>query len=48
MRRHFRLATLFNGYRLGEVSRLVNVRSQDKGGMVRKKLQRQREDERRY
>ncbi len=39
-------ATLFDGHRLCEITRLVDVSSQGKRSVVRKKLQRQREDER--
>ena len=43
-----RMARSFDGHRLGEIARLVDVGPQDKRRVVRKKLQRQREDERRY
>jgi hypothetical protein len=42
------IAKLFDGHRLGEIARLIDVGSQDKRGVVRKKLQRQREDQRCY
>jgi hypothetical protein len=41
-----RIAQLFDSHRLGEIARLVDVGSPDERRMVRKKLQRQREDER--
>jgi hypothetical protein len=40
------MAKLFDGHRLCEIARLVDVGSQGKRSVVRKKLQRQREDER--
>jgi hypothetical protein len=43
-----RMAKSFDGHGLGEIARLVDVGSEDKRGVVRKKLQRQREDERGY
>jgi hypothetical protein len=43
-----RMAKLFDGHRLSEIARLVDVGSQDKRSVVCKKLQRQREDERCY
>jgi hypothetical protein len=38
----------FNSDRLGQITRLVDVGPQDERRMVRKKLQRQAEDERRH
>src|SRR5713226_7265004 len=40
-----RMTKLFDSHRLSESARLVDVGSQDKRSVVRKKLQRQREDE---
>ena len=41
-----RMTKLFDGHRLCEIARLVDIGSQGKRSVVRKKLQRQREDER--
>ena len=43
-----RMIELFDSHRLSEITRLVDVGSRDERSVVRKKLQRQREDERCY